>query len=108
MILPQSNQPWSEQYRLVAKAWVELDGAASLLEETKSAVLAQKMNALGDVPVSHAERKVKSSPEWVDYVERMVRARTAANLKKVHLEYLKMKFQEWSSENANRRAEMRL
>ncbi len=57
-----ANTPWSEPFRVVAKQWVELDEAASLLEETKSAVLAQKMNALGDVPVSHAERAVKSSP----------------------------------------------
>lgn len=103
-----ANMPWSEQFRVVAKQWVELDEAATLLEETKSAVLAQRMNALGDVPVSHAERTVKSSTEWQDFIEKMVRARTAANLKKVHMEFLRMKFQEWSSENANRRAEMRL
>jgi hypothetical protein len=103
-----ANTPWSEQFRVVAKQWVELDEAASLLEETKSAVLAQKMNALGDVPVSHAERTVKSSPEWQDYIEKMVRSRTAANLKKVQMEYLRMKFSEWQSDNANKRAEMRL
>lgn len=103
-----ANTPWSEQFRVVAKQWVELDEAASLLEETKSAVLAQKMNALGDVPVSHAERTVKSSAEWQDYIEKMVRSRTAANLKKVQMEYLRMKFSEWQSDNANKRAEMRL
>lgn len=105
---PQSNLPWSEQFRIVAKEWVELDKAATMLEETKSAVLSQKMAALGDVPVSHAERTVKSSPEWADFISRMVDARSAANLKKVQMEYLRMKFQEWSSENASRRAEMRL
>jgi hypothetical protein len=103
-----ANSPWSEQFRVIAKQWVELDEAASLLEETKSAVLAQKMNALGDMPVSHAERAVKSSVEWMDYIEKMVRSRTAANLKKVQMEYLRMKFSEWQSENANKRAEMRL
>lgn len=105
---PNSNLPWSEQFRIVAKEWVELDKAATMLEETKSAVLSQKMTALGDVPVSHAERTVKSSPEWQDFITRMVDARSAANLKKVQMEYLRMKFQEWSSENASRRAEMRL
>lgn len=103
-----ANTPWSEQFRVVAKQWVELDEAASLLEETKSAVLSQRMNALGDMPVSHAERTVKASAEWNDFIEKMVRARTQANLKKVQMEYLRMKFQEWSSENANKRAEMRL
>lgn len=108
VLLPESNEPWSEQFRIVAKSWVEMDSAASLLEESKSAVLAQKMSVLGDIPAAHAERDVKASPEWHDYIGKMVKARTAANLKKVHLEFIRMKFQEWSSENANRRAEMRL
>ena len=103
-----SNMPVSEQFRVTAKQWVELDRAATMLEETKSAVLSQKMNALGDIPVSHAERTVKASNEWSDFIKTMVDARTQANLKKVQMEYLRMKFQEWSSENANRRAEMRL
>ena len=103
-----SNMPVSEQFRVTAKQWVELDRAATMLEETKSAVLSQKMNALGDIPVSHAERTVKASPEWSDFIKAMVDARTQANLKKVQMEYLRMKFQEWNSENANRRAEMKL
>lgn len=104
----QSNLPWSEQFRLVAKEWVELDKSATMLEETKSAVLSQKMAALGDIPVSHAERAVKSSPEWQDFIKTMVDARSAANLRKMQMEYLRMRFSEWQSENANKRAEMRL
>lgn len=103
-----SNMPVSEQFRVTAKAWVELDRAATMLEETKSAVLSQRMNALGDMPVSHAERTVKGSVEWLDFIKTMVDARTQANLKKVQMEYLRMKFSEWQSENANKRAEMRL
>lgn len=108
MQLPNSNLPWSEQFRIAAKQWVELDKAANMLEETKSAVMSQRMAALGDIPVSHAERTVKSSDEWLDFIKTMVDARSNANLKKVQLEYLRMKFQEWSSENANRRAELRI
>ena len=37
------TQPISEEYRIVAKQWVDAEAAASLLEDTKSAVLAQKM-----------------------------------------------------------------
>lgn len=102
------NIPISEQFRLVAKEWVTLDGAARMLEESKTAVQSQMMKALGDKPAAHAERDVKASPEWHDYIKKMVDARSQANLKKVQLEFLRMKFQEWSSENANRRAEMRL
>jgi len=47
-----SNLPLSEQYRLIAKKWVDADAAASILEETKSAYLSSCMLALGDMPVS--------------------------------------------------------
>jgi len=104
----QSDESISEQYRVAAKSWVDLDAAANLMEETKTAVLSQMMARLGDIPVSHAERTVKASSEWTEFVTKMVEARKAANLAKVRCEYLKMKFQEWSSDAANKRAEMRL
>lgn len=59
-----ANAPLSEQFRLAAKDWVDKDSAASMLEETKSAVLSQRMAALGDMAVSKAELQVKASPEW--------------------------------------------
>jgi hypothetical protein len=103
-----SNLPVSEQFRIAAKQWVEADAAANLMEETKSAVLSQRMAALGDVPVSRAELTVKASAEWEEFVVAMVEARRLANLLKVKIEWLRMKFQEQSSEEATRRAEIRL
>jgi len=100
--------PISEQYRLVAKQWVEADSAANMLEECKSAVLAKMMAARGDMPVSKAEMQCKASDEWSDYVTKTVRAREAASLLKVKLEYTRMKFAEWQSAEASKRAEMRL
>ncbi|MGW9332685.1 hypothetical protein [Bosea sp. NPDC055594] len=108
MTAPASNLPWSEQYRIVAKDYVALKSAADMLEETKSAVLAKRMAALGDMPVSRAEMAVKGSDEWSDYIKTMVDAREQAELKRVHLEYIRMKFMEWQSANATQRAEMRL
>ena len=102
------NLPISEQYRITAKKWIDADAAASLLEETKSAFLAKRMIALGDMPVSRAEMTIKASPEWSDYISKMVRAREQASLLKVQLEYIRMKFGEWNSETATKRAEMRL
>ena len=102
------NLPISEQYRLTAKSWVDADSAANLLEETKSAVLAKMMVAYGGAPVSRAEMQVKASAPWADHIGKMVRARERASLLKVEVEFLRMKFSEWQSENANRRAEMRL
>lgn len=103
-----SNQLFSEQYRIASKDWVDKDGAARMLEETKTAVLSQKMKALGDVPAAHAERDVKASEEWHDWIKGMVAARTAANLAKARLKYVEMKYWEHQSANATARAEMKL
>ena len=103
-----SNLPLSEQYRLVAKRWVDADSAANLLEETKSAVLAKMMAQRGDMPVSKAEMQVKASDEWTDFVTKMVNARQSAALLKVQMAYIQMKASEWMSENATKRAEMKL
>jgi len=103
-----SNAPLSEQFRLIAKRWIDADSAASILEETKSAFLAQKMAEQGDVPVSRAEMAVKASAEWKDYVTEMVEARKKAALLKAQLEYIRMQFTERQSEEATRRAEMKL
>ena len=100
--------PLSEQFRVIAKKWVDADAAANLLEETKSAVLAKRMTELGDMPVSRAEMSVKSSAEWYEFVKTMVEAREKATLLKVQLEYIRMKFHEWQSIEATRRAEMKL
>lgn len=103
-----NNLPLSEQYRLVAKRWVEAEAAASLLEDTKSAVLSQKMAALGDMPVSRAEMNVKGSAEWVEHVGKIIEARKQANLLKVQLEFIRMQSGEQTSYEATRRAEMKI
>jgi len=102
------EKPLSEQFRLVAKKWVDADAAASLLEETKSAVLSRMMVSLGDMAVNRAELTVKSSEDWMEFITKMVKAREQAALLKVQLEYIRMRFNEWQSHAANRRAEMKL
>lgn len=97
------NSPLSEQWYEAASKWAELEGAATMLEETKSAVLAQYMSRCGDVAVSKAEMQVKASPQWEDHVKKIVKARTAANQAKVQMEFLKMKFWEWQSSSATER-----
>ena len=103
-----SNLPLSEQFRIIAKKWVEADSAASILEETKSAVLSQRMVALGDMPVSKAEMTVKASDDWHTYIKEMVAAREKAARLKVQLEFIRMRFSEWQSHEATKRAEMKL
>jgi hypothetical protein len=102
------NRPISEQFRTVGDQWVDADAAANLLEELKSAHLAQWMLALGDMPVSRAEMQVKGSEQWQRYIERMCLARREANLLKVRKEELNMRAQEQNSAEATRRAEMKI
>lgn len=104
----RQNIPPSEQWYHAARAWADLNAAADMLEEGKSAFLSQKMARLGDVAVSKAELTVKASAEWADYIKKMVRAREQANLAKIEAEFLKMRFTEWQSSDANARQEMRM
>lgn len=104
----EQNAPLSEQFRIIAKRWVDADAAASLLEESKSAFLSQLMASMGDMPVSKAEMSVKASEKWTTYVTQMVDARKNAALLKVQLEYIRMRFHEWQSYEATKRAEMKL
>ena len=106
--MPESEKPISEQFRITAKAWCDAEAAAQLLEDTKSAVLSQRMMALGDMPVSKAEMRVKASLDWHDHIAKIVDARKEANLKKVQLDYLKMKHMEYTNANANYRAERKM
>ena len=55
-----------------------------------------------------AEMIVKASPDWMDHVTQMVKTREKASLLKVQLEYIRMKFSEWQSFEATKRAEMKL
>ena len=100
--------PLSEQFRIIAKRWVDADSAASLMEESKSAVLSKRMADLGDMPVSKAEMTVKASDDWHTYIKEMVAAREKAARLKVQLEFIRMRFSEWQSHEATKRAEMKL
>lgn len=102
------NLPLSEQFRIIAKRWVDADSAASLMEESKSAVLSKRMADLGDMPVSKAEMTVKASDDWHTYIKEMVAAREKAARLKVQLEFIRMRFSEWQSHEATKRAEMKL
>ena len=104
----RNDTPISEQYRLAALDWVAMDAAARMLEEGKTTYLAQQKAQLGEMPDAKAERIVKSSPEWSDYIKKMVNAKTAANRQRVELDFLKMRHMERNSEEANARSERKL
>lgn len=124
--MPERERPLSEQFRLVAKAWVDADAAARLLEETKSSVFSklvlsfQELNgrSLPDgakameikraTSNAQAENMARASDEYMEHIQQMVAARDEANLRKVQMEYIRMRFSEWQSLNANARDERRM
>lgn len=101
--IANSNAPLSERIGRAHRKWVELDAAARLLEATKSAVFSQRVVALGDMPVSKAENLVRASDFWIEHVEKVEKARTAANHAKVEWAYLRDLFAEWNSNAADER-----
>ena len=100
--------PLSEEYRIAAHKWVDLDNAANLLEKSQSAFLATLMATAEAPSVAKAEMSVKSGEEWKAYIQKMVHARYQASKAKIDLEVVRMRFQEVQSAEANKRAEMRL
>jgi hypothetical protein len=110
--LPPRERPLSEQFRLVALQYADADAAASLLEETKSATVSHLIGQLiaGDPKLSEAraERTVKGSAQWREYVETMCASRARANRLRLQLEYIRIKVSEWQSHEANSRHEARL
>jgi len=110
--MSEKDRPLSEQYRIVARAWIDADAAARILEELKTTRMESMKQGLiakeGDMPDSHAERRVKANPEWEDYIRQMVDTRTEANRRKLQLEYIRMRFAEMQDANATSRAEMKM
>ncbi len=110
---PVHNLPYSEQFRIVAKQWVDADAAASLLEELKTTTLEKIKTDIiakegGGMADNKAERLAKCSDVWSEYIRSMCASRSAANKLKVQMKYLEMRFQESQSAAATARAEMRL
>lgn len=110
--IPEHGRPISEQFRIVAKEWVELDAAANLLEELKTTTLEQRKSDVirqqGDMADNKAERIVKSSKEWEQYIRDMVEARKQANLAKVKMSWIDKREREQQSYEATARSERRM
>ena len=110
--MPEKERPISEEFRIAAKEWVEQDKAARLLDELKTVTLAQmKTNLMaerGDMPDAKAERLAKSRKEWEEYIRAMVDAKASANLARVKMQWIELRFHEWQSADANARRERQM
>jgi hypothetical protein len=110
--IPQKQRLISSVYYEVGSKWVDLDAAARILEETKTALLSQRKLEVeaqgGKMSKAQAEDLVRASPEWRDHLHKIVNARTAANRERLKLETLRMRHAEQQSKEATARHEARL
>lgn len=104
--MSEAERPISEEFRIVAKQWVDADAAASMLEDTKSALLSKLVleNSI-DTSISRAEHLARSSDDMREHITKTNEARAKANLLKVQMRYIEMRFNEWQSGEANQRKE---
>ena len=102
------NEDYAYQLREIGDRWVDADAAARMYEETKSSILAQKKAELGDIPDNKAERMVKSSRFWMDFITEGVNLRTEANRLKIQIEEIKMRHMINQSREATERAERKM
>lgn len=106
--IPENERPISEEYRIAAKEWVEADKLANLAEELKSAKLSEMMLRDTQLSINRAEAQAKASVEWREYIDDMVAKRGAANLARVKMKWVEMRFSEWQSSDANARRERQM
>ena len=110
-IIPKAEQPISELFRLAGLEHADLNAAASLKEELRTATLARwkqevVMQSGGSMPDNKAERIVKSSDRWVEYNQDMVETRRLADRAKVQMKYYDIVHWERQSRDATARKEM--
>lgn len=84
----------SEQYHAQALRWSDLDGKARSLEQLQEHELNKRAKAYKDMSVAAAEREVKASQEWADYITEKVQARTSANDARAEMDTLAMRHAE--------------
>lgn len=107
---PEKEQDISEQFRLAAERWADLDAAAFMLVETKTTVLEQMKHQYvlkhGPMADNACERTVKAtSLEWRQYLQEMGDARRKANLARAELDYLRMRERRIDREYWNQKTE---
>lgn len=98
----------AEIYLEAAESWCDLENAANLLEDTKSAIFSQMVLAHQGISNSKAELLTRASEEWLSHVTKIVDARTKANRAKIRVEYTKMRAWEETSRAADNRIQSKL
>ena len=88
--------------------WADKQAAYNVLDDTKNAVLAQLMLKSSATSVAAKEIEAKASKEYTDHVRHTQEAMKLALKAKVNYESIKIWIDLKRSEEATRRAEMKL
>lgn len=109
--LPEREKPLSERYRLAALAWREADRRAKYYKENKEAVLSQMvlkaMQLDPTLATNKAERQVKGSEAWQEFVNKLVDASNKAADLRIELKSLEIEAEEIKQANINAARERR-
>lgn len=93
--MPEHERSVAEEFRITAHKYVDAQAAADSYEEMKTTTLEQMKTALilehGEMADNKAERTVKSSPAWEEYLRAMLEARKVALKFKLQLDWIRMK-----------------
>lgn len=111
--IPKKERLLSEEFRIAGKDWVQKNAAAGLLEENKKVVFSELILKATEqsekkIPFWQAEATVYSSQQWKDYIHAMMEAREVANMAKVKMKWIEIRFQEQNSAEAALRLEQRM
>lgn len=110
--MPRHEQSISEQYRILGLQWADAKAAFKVRDELKTTNLAKMktvlMGQMGQMSEAKAERLVKSSPEWEQYIRDMCADEHRADRLRVQMKSLEIADSERIDRNANARAERRL
>ncbi len=101
----------NELYHKLTQAgddWADKQAAYNVLDDTKNAVLAQLMLKSSATSVAAKEIEAKASKEYTDHVKHTQEAMKLALKAKVNYESIKIWIDLKRSEEATRRAEMKL
>lgn len=109
--VPEHERPMSAVFGDFAKAYCEASARARRFETFKTSELERRKKALiaerGPMADAAAEREVKASDDWFQYLEEGVEAVNEAERLKHRLEWLDLKRWEMNDANATRRHEMK-
>lgn len=107
--LPESERSLAEQYRLMSEEYVKAAREAWMLEELKTPTLEQYKDDLigesGTMTDAKAERQVKASERWRDYIRGMVDAKARAESLRQKLEVIRYREREVDRRAWNQRIE---